>query len=287
MPNSPIRVIFAGTPEFAVPCLNALIDDDAFDVKLVISQPDKPVGRKQEILPTPVKACALKHGIEVAQPENMNTFALSDTPCDFLVVVAYGQILNQDILDAPDIAPVNVHASLLPQWRGASPMQSAILAGDTQTGITIQKMVKALDAGPILSQVITPLESNTTISDLHDRLASTGAALLIETLSNPLKETQQDEEKATTCHKLSRSMGNLDPTKLTAEEIHRHVRALVPWPGVRVSIEGQEVKLIEVALTETNESIALQCKDTELHIVLLQPPGKKPMSGLAWQRGRS
>ncbi|MDA1292993.1 MAG: methionyl-tRNA formyltransferase [bacterium] len=297
MSESPIRVIFAGTPDFAVPSLEALVNDPQFEVLFVISQPDKPVGRKQELLPTPVKACALKHGIEVVQPKDINHYPLlaghslgvgwSTIHFDFLVVVAYGQILKQDILDAPQIAPVNVHASLLPQWRGASPMQSAILAGDVQTGVTIQRMVKKLDAGPILSQVVLPLKQHTTIDTLHDQLASAGAALLIDTLSKPLVENEQEEEAMSMCHKLNRKMGNVDVATMNAEEIDRHVRALVPWPGVRVYLAGQEVKLLTVSLIPTEESIPLQCKDTELHIVTLQPPGKKPMTGLAWHRGHA
>jgi len=287
MSESPIRVIFAGTPDFAVPSLEALVKDPQFEVMLVISQPDKPVGRKQELQATPVKACALKHGIEVVQPEDINLYPLSTIHFDFLVAVAYGQILKQDILDAPQIAPVNVHASLLPQWRGASPMQSAILAGDLQTGVTIQRMVKKLDAGPILSQVVLPLEQHTTIDTLHDQLASAGAALLIDTLSKPLVENEQEEEAMSICHKLNRKMGNVDVATMNAEEIDRHVRALVPWPGVRVHLAGQEVKLLTVSLIPTEDSIPLQCKESELHIVRLQPPGKKPMTGLAWHRGHA
>ena len=166
-------------------------------------------------------------------------------------------------------------------------MQSAILASDPQTGITIQRMVKKLDAGPILSQVVLPLEQSTTIEALHDALASAGAALLIETLKNPLSEKAQDEEGVTMCHKLKRTMGEVDPASQSAEEIHRHVRALVPWPGVRMHLEGQDVKLIETSLLETEESIPVQCKDTHLHIVRLQPPGKTPMTGQAWHRGHA
>ena len=286
MTSDTLKIIFAGTPEFAVPSLEALVNDPQFEVQLVISQPDKPVGRKQELRATPVKACAQKHGIQVVQPENINNFQFSIFNFQFLVVVAYGQILKQDILDAPSIAPVNVHASLLPQWRGASPMQSAILAGDAQTGVTIQRMVKKLDAGPMLSQVIVPLEQSTTIDTLHDQLASAGAALLIDTLSKPLTENEQDEDAMSICHKLNREIGNVDPATMTTEEFDRHVRALVPWPGVRITIDGQNVKIISVSRTQTSDSFPLTCTDGSIHIVSLQSPGKKPMSGKNWQRGR-
>lgn len=283
--SSPLRIIFAGTPEFAVPCLQALVDDSAFDVRLVISQPDKPVGRKQEVVATPVKRAALDAGIEVLQPHNINT-EYPDIEHDVLVVVAYGQILKQHIIDAPTIAPVNVHASLLPRWRGASPMQSAMLAGDTETGVTIQRMVAALDAGPILAQAPYPLTEDTTISTLHDDLALLGAKLLVETLKKPLTETEQDESLVTVCHKLNRNTGDVDPTTMTAQDICTHVRALVPWPGVRCTVDGEDIKLITVSLEATNESIELPCKNSTLHLCTVQPPGKTVMTGQAWQRGR-
>lgn len=285
MPNAPFSIIFAGTPAFAVPSLRALADDPLFDVKLVISQPDKPVGRKQEVLPTPVKAAALEAGINVLQPEDINT-EYPDIDHDFLVVVAYGQILKQNILDAPRIAPVNLHASLLPRWRGASPMQSSILHGDTETGVTVQRMVQALDAGPILGKQALPLHGEETIAELHDTLADMGATLLRDTLKNPLQETEQDETQVTHCHKLTKDMGVINPETMTAADVHRHVRALVPWPGVRCSVHGEEVKLIQTSLTEVEESIPLSCNDADLHIVLLQPPGKKPMTAKAWERGK-
>ncbi|MAE68689.1 methionyl-tRNA formyltransferase [bacterium] len=286
MSMPPYRVIFAGTPDIAVSSLQGLIDDPAFDVQLVITQPDKPVGRKRIIQEPPVKTCAKKAGIEVLQPEDINK-EYPDIDHDFLVVVAYGQILKEEILNAPNIAPVNLHPSLLPRWRGPSPMKSAILAGDTETGVTIQRIVKKLDSGPILSQVITPIEEGETIRSLQTRLEKAGASLLLDTLNKPLEEKPQDEERVTLCYKLKRSMGNVDPQKMTAEEIDRHVRALVPWPGVRTTIENQEVKLLETSLIPTEKSIPLQCTDADVHIVMLQPSGKKPMSGQAWQRGRN
>ena len=283
--NTPIGIVFAGTPTFAVPALRALIADPAFHVKLVISQPDKPVGRKQEILPTPVKAAALEAGIEVLQPRDINK-EYPEIDHDFLVAVAYGQILKQHILDAPNIAPINVHASLLPRWRGASPMQSSILHGDNKTGVTLQRMVKELDAGPVLAQKVFPLHGTETIAMLHDSLADIGATLLVETLKHPLSETEQSVADITVCHKLTKDMGHVDPKNMTAEEIDRRVRALVPWPGVRCSVYGEEVKLVETSLTETKNSIELPCKDSVLYIATLQPPSKKPMSGKAWKHGR-
>jgi methionyl-tRNA formyltransferase len=286
MMKDSISIIFAGTPEFAVPALQAFIDDPDITVKMVISQPDKPVGRKQRILPTPVKAAALKAGIEVLQPKSINK-EYPDIEHDFLVVVAYGQIVKQHILDTPKVAALNLHASLLPEWRGASPMQHTLLQGDAKTGITVQRMVLALDAGPILGQIEHLVLPRETISTLHDALSTLGTTLLINVLKNPLSEVEQDESKVTLCHKLDRTMGVVDPETMSAIDIDRKVRALVPWPGVRCTVSGTEVKLLETQLEPTENSIELSCKDSVLHIVKLQPPGKTTMSATDFMRGRT
>ncbi|HLD64178.1 MAG TPA: methionyl-tRNA formyltransferase [Candidatus Peribacteraceae bacterium] len=282
----PSSVVFCGTPAFAVPTLHALIADPEFTVKLVITQPDKPMGRKQQVVTPPVKADALQHGLPVAQPEKIGTFTVP--PCDWLVVVAYGQIIPQKILAIPTKAPVNVHASLLPRWRGASPIQHAILHGDTETGVTIQKMIAKLDAGPILAQAAEPLPADATASLLHDRLSRLGAELLVETLKKPLQPREQDEAHVTMCKKLTRADGVVDPTKMTALEIDRRVRALTPWPGVTCQIEGQSVKIHEVSLLPIlKQSVALPCKGgTTLYIARLQSPGKRVVTAEEWQRGR-
>lgn len=285
MSTKPYAVIFAGTPDFAVPSLLALQASPHFDVRLVISQPDKPVGRKREIVPTPVKQAAVQCGIEVLQPDNINQ-EYPHIEHDYLVVVAYGQILKEPILAAPSIAAVNVHASLLPRWRGASPMQSSILHGDTETGITIQRMVKALDAGPIFSQKTLPLRGTETVVHLHDTLADMGAKLLCETLHRLPDETPQDETQVTVCHKLSKETGELNPLQMSAVDVDRHIRALVPWPGVTVPTDNMRIKVLEASLTEVPGSVPLICKDSVLHLVTVQPPGKPPMSAKAWQHGR-
>ncbi|MFH1670114.1 MAG: methionyl-tRNA formyltransferase [Patescibacteria group bacterium] len=281
-------IIFCDTPKFAVPSLEALIADSAFSVDLVITQPDKPVGRKQELTSPPVKKCAQSHGIFVAQPDNLNSdlSALESHNPDFLVTVAYGQILKEPILDLPNIASVNIHPSLLPHWRGASPIQHAILAGDHETGVTLQEMTDELDAGPILAQVTTVIEERETATSLHDRLSTLSAQLLIDTLKKPLDPKPQDESQVTFCQKLTRKDGEVDLYAMTAEEIDRHVRALVPWPGVRGFFNGTELKLIETSLKETADSISVHCAGGSiLHLVRLQPPGKKLMMGREWKRG--
>lgn len=286
----PLRIVFCGTPDFAVPSLLALIDDDRFVVELVITQPDKPVGRKQELTAPAVKRIAELHDLPVWQPMNvsaeMQECPLKDPP-DFLVVVAYGQILKQHVLDWPIVAPVNVHASLLPRLRGAAPMQHALLAGDTETGVTIQQMVAKLDQGPILEQQSYAIGKEDTIVELHDTLAEMGASLLCTTISNPLNPQEQDHDRATICKKMTRTIGNVNASTMTAEEIHRHVRALVPWPGVRMEVQDEEVKLLKTSLVETGDCISVTCKDdTTLFIEQLQSPGRKPLSALEWSRGK-
>lgn len=301
-----MRVIFCGTPEFACPSLQALQDDPAFEIIQVITQPDRPAGRGKKMTPPPVKILAEALGIPVVQPEDVNRYQRSDIrlqECDFLVLVAYGQILSDELLTWPKIAPINLHASLLPRWRGASPIQHAILAGDRETGVTIQRMAKKLDAGPILSQEKATVADRETAISLQEKLANTGAKLLVRTLHVMLSEvqrsrstshleTEQDESQVTYCKKLGRSMGEMDPSNMTAEEIDRHVRALVPWPGVRVRMRGKrggegEMKLIETSLEANKDAFELSCREnTSLYIVKLQSPGKSVMTGAEWGRGR-
>ncbi|MBI3332074.1 methionyl-tRNA formyltransferase [Candidatus Peregrinibacteria bacterium] len=282
-------IIFCGTSSFAVPALEKLAKDPAFRIDLVITQPDKPVGRSQELTGSPVKVAAQQLGLTVVQPNKINEWIRSPQSSvlspHFLVVVSYGQILSQEVLDFPKVAPVNVHASLLPRWRGASPMQHAILAGDRQSGVTVQKMVKELDAGPIVAQEATTIDARETAPTLHDRLAKMGADLLVQTLKKPLKPVEQDASKVTLCGKLTREDGQVDPMTTSAEDIDRKVRALTPWPGVTGSIKGKKVKLLETALTETPRSIALPCAEGTLYVVRVQEPGKKPMSANDWERG--
>ena len=290
MPESPFHIIFCGTPDFAVPALKTLIDHPDFEIDLVISQPDKPVGRSQTITPTPVKVAAEKAGITVFQPKDINEEFFSDQFAktlepDFLVTVAYGQILDDELLKFPKIAPVNIHASLLPRWRGASPIQHTILE-DKTGGISIQQMISKLDTGPILAQKKIELDPKETSPSLHDKLAKMGADLLTKTLTKPLKPKNQDESEAVFCKKLTRKDGEVDTKKMTAEEIDRHVRALVPWPGVRCTVNGHEVKLIETSLEPTDDSTPVECKNnTLLHIISLQPPGKNRMTGKQWECG--
>lgn len=283
-------VVFFGTPEFAVPSLEALVKDSAFDVGLVITQPAAPVGRKKVITEPPVSSVAKKHGIKVLQPAHIRELERQKElwEIDFFVVVAYGKILSEELLSIPKIAAVNLHASLLPRWRGASPIQHAILAGDKKTGVSVQQMIRELDAGPVLGQKITDVGSHATFLDLHDRLKVMGADLLINVLKNPLHPIPQDSRAVTRCTKLSRLDGIVDSEHLSAEAIDVKVRALNPWPGVTCDIHGVLLKLIETSLEELPDAYALRCANGSiLYLVQVQEPGKKIMSGAIWARGRS
>lgn len=278
-------VVFLGTSAFAIPSLKTLAADDRFDVQLVITQPDRPVGRKQILTPSPVKAAALELDLPVEQPEKLNAHLgalVSKHSPDFLVVVSYGQILSEDVLRWPRIAAVNVHASLLPSLRGASPIQHAILQGMTETGVTIQRMVKELDAGAILSQESIAMDPRETFETLHEKLALCGAKLLLSTLTTPLQSREQDHAKATFCKKLKTADGLVDPETMTAVTIDRMVRALNPNPGVRWG----EVKILSTSFIPDPNGFPLPCAmRSTLFVTKIQPNGGKPMTGTSYAAG--
>ncbi|MDO8468428.1 MAG: methionyl-tRNA formyltransferase [Candidatus Peribacter sp.] len=290
---SPLSIAFCGTPEFAVPSLQALLErPEDFRVSLVITQLDQPVGRKQVLTPPPVKVFAEAHRLPLIQPENINdevtSSQLKAISCDVLVTVAYGQIFSPALLLLPRLGAVNVHPSLLPRWRGASPIQHAILSGDGETGVTVQRMAEALDAGPVLAQERMTLSPEETFEHLSQTLADMGAALLSATLVKPFSPTVQDETKITLCRKLSRKDGEVNPSEMTAEEIHRRVRALTPWPGVTAPFGGSRVKILATSLVAEPEALEVPCKDGRtLYVLSVQTPGRKPMSGKAWLRGHA
>ena len=288
--SSPISLVFCGTSDFAVPILQALAKNPAFHIQMVITQPDRPVGRKQVLTAPAVKQAALELGLEVFQPEKLNKeteLFLQHPRPDYLVVVAYGQILSQAVLDWPMRMPINVHGSLLPRWRGASPIHHAILAGDTQTGVTVQKMAKQLDAGAILAQETIDIEPRETFVSLYAKLSALGAQLLVRTLLDLPEPREQDESAATFCKTFTKEDGHVDLGTKTAEEIDRAVRALNPWPSVTVTIDNQPLKLLETALEAVQGSTPLPCANgSTVHAVSVQPAGKKPMSGADWARGK-
>jgi methionyl-tRNA formyltransferase len=247
--NERLRIIFAGTPAFAVPTLAALLEA-RHDVCAVYTQPDRPAGRGRKVQASPVKLLALEQGLAVRQParlrEPTEQGALAAVGADLMVVVAYGLLLPRAVLEAPRLGCVNVHASLLPRWRGAAPIQRAILAGDTETGITIMQMDEGLDTGPVLARGACPIGPEDTAAALHDRLAALGARLLVDTLEELRRGSvvpkPQDEHLATYANKISKSEALLDWTR-PAAELERQVRAFNPWPVAETPLGDKMVRV--------------------------------------------
>ena len=258
----PLRVLFMGTPAFAVPSLRA-VAAAGHDVVGVITQPDRPRGRGQKITPSPVKAAALELGLPVLQPTRLKDDALDAElralRPDLGVVAAYGRLLPASLLALPRLGMINVHASLLPRWRGAAPIQRAILAGDEQTGITIMRVILELDAGPMLAALPTPIAPNETSVELEQRLSLLGADLLVETVQalarGPVTETPQDAALATHASKVERGDGHVAFT-LSAETIHNAIRGLHPWPLVWTVLNGKRTALLASDLLREETSSA-------------------------------
>ena len=243
------KIVFMGTPEFAVTALTCLIDQH--EVIGVVTQPDRPAGRNRQLQQSAVKQVAVQHGIPVFQPEKIRREAaiteLKQWSPDVYVVAAFGQILPQSVLDIPPHGSLNIHASLLPRWRGAAPIQAAIRAGDSESGITIMKMDAGLDTGPILTQRAIPLAPDETGASLHDKLAQLGADLLIDTLpgylDGSIQPQTQDEALVTTAPTIRKEEGHIDWTQ-PALTIERLVRAFTPWPGTSTHWQGQPLKVL-------------------------------------------
>jgi len=302
------RIIFAGTPDFAVPYFNALGGDADFEIIGVITQPDKPSGRKQELAPSPVKQAASALGIKIFQPEKLtgNQGIISDikklSP-DLLVVVAYGLIIPQSMLDSFPQGAINVHPSLLPKYRGASPIQSAILNGEKTTGISIMLMDEKMDHGPLLAQREVALTGEETNGSLHFQLAELGSPLLLETiikyLAGNIKPQEQNHDEATFCKIISKEDAQID-WQLPAQEIKQKIYAFYPWPatwttwdGKRIKIfppvqvidEGSDVKAGEVFLSDGR--LAIKAGSGALIINKLQLEGKKEVNAEEFVRGYS
>lgn len=244
-----MRIVYMGTPDYAVGALEAIIEA-GHEVTAVVTQPDRPKGRSDKMIPSPVKEVALKYNIPVFQPVKIREASaveqLREYPADVFVVAAFGQILSEEILTMPKYGCINIHASLLPHLRGASPIQQSILDGDSETGVTIMQMDKGIDTGDILLQRAIPISSTDTGGTLFDKLAKLGAELIVEALplieEGKLKAVAQDEEKADYAGMLKKSMGKIDFT-MGAVEIERRVRGLDPWPGAYTEYNGKQLKL--------------------------------------------
>ncbi len=287
-----MRLIFAGTPEFAAQALHAIIAA-GHEVPLVLTQPDRPAGRGMSLQPSPVKNLAQEHGIEVFQPLTLKDAEaqakIAAIGAEVMVVAAYGLILPQVVLDMPRLGCINIHASLLPRWRGAAPIQRALLAGDAETGVCIMQMEAGLDTGPVLLRGAFPIAPSETTATLHDRLAALGADLAVEALGKlPLPAMPQPTEGVTYAHKIEKAEALIDWSK-NAAELDRHIRAFNPFPGAQALFRGQTVKLwqavpvpeqgeIGQVLRVDRQAVVVACGAGALAISELQKAGGKRLS---------
>lgn len=301
-----MRLVFAGTPEFSVPCLEACRASGA-DVVAVYTQPDRPAGRGRKLTPSPVKEAALAAGIPVEQPESLKSAEVQRTlaayRADLMVVVAYGLILPRKVLAIPRLGCWNVHASLLPRWRGAAPIQRAILAGDSESGVDLMQMEAGLDTGPVLLERRTPIERHDTGGSLHDRLSALGADVLAEGLKRviageTLVARPQPEEGVTYAHKLDKAEARLDVSR-TAQELEYQVRAFDPWPVAEGEIAGETLRIwsahaVDVAHDATpgtvvaagREGIDIACGKNILRVTAVQRAGGKRITATDYLNAR-
>lgn len=292
-----MRIAFMGTPDFAVPTLDALVAA-GHDVVLVVSQPDKPVGRGNTLTSPAVAVRARALGLDVAQPSRIKS---GEFPArwraldhDVAVVLAYGRILTAELLGAPRYGCVNVHGSILPRWRGAAPIQAALLAGDAETGVCTQRMVEALDEGPVFDVLRTPIGPRDTAGDLHDRLAVLAAEVAVATLARlPSAEPTPQQGPATYCGKIDKAMGRVDLAG-DAVAIDRQIRAMTPWPGGFVDQKGGPFKLLAVnpvdgggapGVIVSTAPLVVACGAGALRLDRVQAAGKKPVSGSDYANG--
>lgn len=293
--TQPLRIVFAGTPEFAARHLYALLRV-GYSIAAVYTQPDRPAGRGQKLAMSPVKQLAESHNIPVYQPQTLrNADAQAELAAlkpDLLIVVAYGLILPQAVLDIPRLGCINSHASLLPRWRGAAPIQRAIEAGDAETGVTVMRMEAGLDTGPMLSKVSTPITAEDTGGSLHDRLALLGAEAVVEAIpalaAGTLPDKLQDDALATYAHKLNKEEAKLDWSR-PAVDLERLIRAFNPWPLCHSTLAGEGVKIYAATVVDGNgqpgeileasrEGLKVACGEGALLLTRIQFPGGKPLA---------
>ncbi len=300
------NVVFMGTPDFAVGSLKALLEAGQYHIQAVVTQPDRPKGRGQKMVETPVKTFALQHGLPVFQPLKVKEAEfvqqLKAWQPDFIVVAAFGQFLTQEILDIPTYGCINVHASLLPKYRGAAPIQYAIIKGEKESGVTIMRMEKGMDTGAMYSRVVVPIDAEMNFARLHDELMEKGAVLLTDTLPRIVEGLQpeiQKESEATFATLLTKEMAKIDWNR-PAQEVHDRVRGFDPVPGAFTYLpDGKLLKIWETRVTGnrtealpgtvvsvTKKDFSVACRDGELRILTVQPESKKRMPAAVFLNGR-
>ncbi|WP_299824504.1 methionyl-tRNA formyltransferase [Phascolarctobacterium succinatutens] len=302
-----MRIVFMGTPDFAVGSLQALCESGKHEIMAVVTQPDRPKGRGNKLLQTPVKEYALAQGLTVYQPQKVKTpefvELLHELQPELIVVAAFGQFLSKEILELPKYGCINVHASLLPKYRGAAPIQYAIIKGEKESGVTIMQMDIGMDTGAMLDKVVVPIAENTTMGELHDALREQGAALLLEVIDKIATGTAvaepQDNEQATYATLLDRSMEHIDWSK-TAQEVHNLIRGFNPAPSTFTKLpNGKSLKIWGSKMTDKSSAAAagtvietgkhsffVACGEGVLEITEVQPESKKRMPAQVFLNGR-
>ena len=295
-----MKIVFMGTPEFAVPCLEALIHDGN-EVAAVFTQPDKPKGRGYTLTPPPVKVCALSHEIPVFQPDTLKDGEalnmLQELAPEMIVVVAYGKILPKAILDLPPLGCVNVHASLLPEYRGAAPIQWAVIDGKKQTGVTTMYMDVGLDTGDMLMKAALDIGEDETADELHDRLSALGAELIVRTVhaaaAGTLVREKQDDSRSCYASMLTKELSAVDFSK-SAKQVHDLVRGLNSWPSASALLNGKRIKLHRTRVTQGSgrpgqvlslRPLVVACGEGAVELLEVQPEGKKKMTAQAFLNG--
>jgi methionyl-tRNA formyltransferase len=296
MENSSLKIAFLGTPNIACPTLEKLIEDPRFEVLAVITQPDQKVGRKQILTAPPVKELAEQHQVPVFQPAKLRKDQellkhLKNLQLDFLIVIAYGQILSKETLEIPKIAPINIHGSILPKYRGASPIEQALLNGDSETGISIMQMSEKMDEGAVYQIFKLSINQTDNNFSLREKMAELSANKLPETLlkiaSGKLQPTEQNHQEATYCQKISKQDGLINPLTESAEEIFHKFQAYFTWPGITWNHQNRNFKLLKVAYNSqtlkpgttqiTKDQFLLGTTSTALEILEIQMEGKKAL----------
>ncbi|OGE81130.1 MAG: methionyl-tRNA formyltransferase [Candidatus Doudnabacteria bacterium RIFCSPHIGHO2_12_FULL_48_11] len=294
------KIVFAGTTDFGIPTLEIL--NTKYQILAIVTQPDRPAGRKKALSPSPIKLWAEKNNIPVLQPEELSTIThqLSTLEPGLLLVAAYGQIIPKDILDIPKFGSINIHGSLLPKYRGASPIQAAILRGETETGITLIKMDEKMDHGPVIAQAMMTIDDNDDFITLYKKLSDLSADLVMETLpkwfTGQMRSTEQRHEQATYTKLFAHSDGRVD-WATPAVEVDRKVKALNPEPGVWTTLDKKSVKILKTKalpdakielpgkIYESGNEMLVKCQLGSLQILYLHPEGRKPMTGRDFLNG--